>query len=214
MISKQYWVSVGPGSVGPRKPETEQHCFKSFPKCVKPTTHPRVFVRFGKTKGEIWVKKGNFRGNLGGFWGVLTLFGNQPPHPPTFGRDLPKKNGFFLAASLIIIAMYWPVLVTPPSLSLQKDSNQCVSFCRPCQHVPVVRVEKSLVFNIVDIFTMYHYLWKSWGCWMALRSNSLLNGQCLVCKRKFVMKSVRMVLTFNTWLILFKAFMVRFVKGE
>ena len=26
MTSKQYWLSVGPGSVGPRKPETEQHC--------------------------------------------------------------------------------------------------------------------------------------------------------------------------------------------
>ena len=26
-------------------------------------------------------------------WGIL--FGNQPPHPPTFGRDLPKKTYFF-----------------------------------------------------------------------------------------------------------------------
>ena len=57
-------------------------------------THPRVFVRFGRTKGEIWVEKGDFRGDLGGFWGVWTLFGRQPPHPPTFGRDLPKKTGF------------------------------------------------------------------------------------------------------------------------
>ena len=31
MTSKQYWVSVGPGSVGPRKPETEQHCFMCTP---------------------------------------------------------------------------------------------------------------------------------------------------------------------------------------
>ena len=38
-----------------------------FPKSVYPPTHPRVFVRFGKTKGEIWVEKGDFRGNLGGF---------------------------------------------------------------------------------------------------------------------------------------------------
>ena len=37
-----------------------------FPKSVFPPTHPRVFVRFGKTKGEIWVEKGDFRGNLGG----------------------------------------------------------------------------------------------------------------------------------------------------
>ena len=27
----------------------------------------RVFVRFGKTKGEIRVEKGDFRGDLGGF---------------------------------------------------------------------------------------------------------------------------------------------------
>ena len=61
-------------------------------------THPRVFVRFGRTKGEIWVEKGDFRGDLGGFGGVWTLFGNKPPHPPTFGRDLPKKNGFFFGS--------------------------------------------------------------------------------------------------------------------
>ena len=29
---------------------------ESFPKCVNPPTHPRAFVRFGKTKGEIGVK--------------------------------------------------------------------------------------------------------------------------------------------------------------
>ena len=23
------------------------------------------------------------------------MFGNQPPHPPTFGKDLPKKKVFF-----------------------------------------------------------------------------------------------------------------------
>ena len=32
-----------------------------------PTHPPRVFVRFGSTKGEIWVEKGDFRGDLGGF---------------------------------------------------------------------------------------------------------------------------------------------------
>ena len=30
-------------------------------------THPRVFVRFGNTKSEIWVKNGDFRDDLGGF---------------------------------------------------------------------------------------------------------------------------------------------------
>ena len=62
-----------------------------------PTT-PRVFVRFGNMEGEIWVKKGDFRGDLGGFWGVWTLFGNQRPHPPTFGKGFPKKNGFFFGS--------------------------------------------------------------------------------------------------------------------
>ena len=32
-----------------------------------PTHPPQGFVRFGKTKGEIWVKKGDFRGDFGGF---------------------------------------------------------------------------------------------------------------------------------------------------
>ena len=31
------------------------------------STCQNVFVRFGKTKGEIWVEKGDFRGDLGGF---------------------------------------------------------------------------------------------------------------------------------------------------
>ena len=39
---------------------------ESFPKFVYPPNHPRVFVRFGKTKGEIQVKKGDFRVDLGG----------------------------------------------------------------------------------------------------------------------------------------------------
>ena len=30
-------------------------------------THPRVFVRFGKTKGDIRVEKGDYRGDFGGF---------------------------------------------------------------------------------------------------------------------------------------------------
>ena len=33
----------------------------SFPNLF---THPRVFVRFGKTKGEIPVEKGNFRSDF------------------------------------------------------------------------------------------------------------------------------------------------------
>ena len=67
----------------------------SFPNVFTHPPTPGFFVRFGKTKGEIWVEKGDFRGNLGGFWGVWTLFGNQPPHPPTFGKEIPKKSFFF-----------------------------------------------------------------------------------------------------------------------
>ena len=52
-------------------------------------------MRFGKTKGEIRAEKGDFRGGLGVFWGVWTLYGNQSPHPPTLlGKTLPK-NLFF-----------------------------------------------------------------------------------------------------------------------
>ena len=65
-------------------------------------THPtQGFVRFGKTKGEIRLKKGDFRGDLGGFWGVWTLFGNQTPHPLIFGKTFPNKT-VFLPAPLII----------------------------------------------------------------------------------------------------------------
>ena len=26
------------------------------------------------------------------------MFGNQPPHPPTIGKDFPKKNGFLFGS--------------------------------------------------------------------------------------------------------------------
>ena len=68
-------------------------------------THPRVFVRFGKTKGEIRVEKGDFRGGLGGFWGSR----NQPPHPPAFGRDLTRKTFFWTSSlNLVIEVPYQP----------------------------------------------------------------------------------------------------------
>ena len=51
------------------------------PKCVYPPTHPRVFVRFGNTKGEF-----SFVQNL---W---FLFGKLCPHPPMFGRNLPTTK--------------------------------------------------------------------------------------------------------------------------
>ena len=43
---------------------------------------------------EIWVKKGDFRGDLVFFWGVWTLFGNQPPHPLTIWRNIKTKHYF------------------------------------------------------------------------------------------------------------------------
>ena len=41
-----------------------------FHNCVNPLTHHRVYVRFGKTKGEIRAEKGDFRGGLGRCRGV------------------------------------------------------------------------------------------------------------------------------------------------
>ena len=63
-------------------------------------THPRVFVRFGKTKGEIWVEKGDFRGNLGGGLRGLDLVWESATQPTHIWERYPKKNVFFLAASL------------------------------------------------------------------------------------------------------------------
>ena len=60
-----------------------------------------VFVRFGSTKGEIRVKKGDFRGDLVFFLKVWTLFGKQPPHPPTFGKDIKKKRFFFIPSLIV-----------------------------------------------------------------------------------------------------------------
>ena len=54
--------------------------------------HPIRLWDLGKQK----VKLGDFWGDSGGFWRVWTLFGNQPHHPPTFGKDLPKKNFLLL----------------------------------------------------------------------------------------------------------------------
>ena len=44
-------------------------------------------------RGDLGERKVKFRSKraiCGGFEG----FGNQPPHPPTFGRNLPKKTSF------------------------------------------------------------------------------------------------------------------------
>ena len=73
----------------------------SFPNLF---THPPTpgFLRdLGKRKVKFGSKKGIFGAIWFFFLGVWTLFGNQPPHPPTFGKDI-KKNVFFLAASLTL----------------------------------------------------------------------------------------------------------------
>ena len=56
-------------------------------------THPRVFVRFGNTKGEIQVKKKEAR--LGGWWGEG--LGISHPTHPILGKNPPpkKKNWTF-----------------------------------------------------------------------------------------------------------------------
>ena len=67
--------------------------WENFPKPLNPLTNPRVFVRFGNTKGEIQVKK---KVAIGGFGGV----GNQPPHPPKIWESFPKKISFIFGPSL------------------------------------------------------------------------------------------------------------------
>ena len=62
------------------------------PKSVNPLTHPRVFVRSGKTKGEFRVKKGDFRGDLRG----LDLVWESASPPTHIWERSPKKNVFLL----------------------------------------------------------------------------------------------------------------------
>ena len=50
-------------------------------------------MRFGKTKGEIWVEKGNFRGDLGGVLRGLDLVWESATH---IWERSPKKKRFFL----------------------------------------------------------------------------------------------------------------------
>ena len=77
------------GAPPPKKNKTTVFLGK-FPKSVYPPTHHMVFVRFGKTKGDLRVKKGDFRGDFGGFWAGLGI-----SHPPIFGRVFPKIAFFF-----------------------------------------------------------------------------------------------------------------------
>ena len=71
------------------------------PKSVYPPTHPpQGFWEFWENERWNSGRKRRFSGRFG-ILGVWTLFGNQPPHTPTFGRNLPKKNFFFLRLPLL-----------------------------------------------------------------------------------------------------------------
>ena len=57
---------------------------------------PQVFfVRFGKTKGEIWVEKGDFRGDLFFFRGLDLVWDSATPPTHIWERS-PKKKVVFL----------------------------------------------------------------------------------------------------------------------
>ena len=65
--------------------------WENFPKSLNPPIRPRVFVRFGNTKGEI-------QGHLVFFWAGLGI--SHPTHP-YLGKSSQKKLFYFLGASLI-----------------------------------------------------------------------------------------------------------------
>ena len=58
-------------------------------------THPTVFVIFGKTKGEICVEKGDFRGDLGGVLRGLDLVWESATPPTRIWERYPKKKRLF-----------------------------------------------------------------------------------------------------------------------
>ena len=70
---------------------------ESFPKFVYPPNHPRVFVRFGKTKGEIQVKKDDFRGDF--FLRSLDLLWESATPPTHIWENFPKNTFYFLGGS-------------------------------------------------------------------------------------------------------------------
>ena len=85
---------------------------ESFPKSVYPLTHPRVFVRFGKTKGEIWIENGDFRGDLGGVLRGLDLVWESAT-PPTHIWEKsppPKKKKLGLPLSSFISRTAFPLM--------------------------------------------------------------------------------------------------------
>ena len=59
-------------------------------------THPPTQGFCEIWENERWNSGQKYVFRVGGFWGIWTLFGNQTPHPPTFGKDIPKKTLFSL----------------------------------------------------------------------------------------------------------------------
>ena len=83
-------------------------------------THPpQGFVRFGTTKGEIQVGKGDFQGDLGRFWGVWKS-ATQPTH---IWEKPPPEQRFFLRL---------PFNIQLPSCScmVQLKDNKSMQFGR------------------------------------------------------------------------------------
>ena len=66
---------------------------------IHPLTHPRAYVRFGKTEGEIQIERGDFLGDLGGFEGFGPCFGIS--HPPIFGKTFPQKIIMFCLVTVV-----------------------------------------------------------------------------------------------------------------
>ena len=72
-------------------------------------TQPRVFVRFGNTKGEILVKKGNFRGDF--FLRGLYLVWESATPPTHIWERFPRKNDFFGTFPYTFMPNLFPVAV-------------------------------------------------------------------------------------------------------
>ena len=66
------------------------------------------------------------------------MFGNQPPHPPTFGKDIPKKNVFFLAASLTIVGIS---ITLKHQKTLPTQTDQFIILVLPCYRIPRMKGE-------------------------------------------------------------------------
>ena len=61
-----FWFDMWFNAAPPKKKTKKNILLGEFSQICLPT-HPRVFVRFGRTKGEIQVEKGDFQADLGGF---------------------------------------------------------------------------------------------------------------------------------------------------